>query len=257
MENRITKLFKRKNKDILSVYFTAGYPSLNDTVDIIDYLSKAGVDIIEVGFPFSDPLADGPVIQESSKKAIENGMTLKVLFEQLKDIRKITEVPLVLMGYHNVVLQYGEQEFAEICSQIGIDGAIIPDMPIEYYNDRVKKYFLKSNLSKIFLITPQTSDKRAELIDKQSNGFLYMVSSDSVTGANKSISDRTSYFKRINDLNLQNPRLTGFGIYNKETFDSACKYSSGAIIGSAFIKNLAENSLSFENVQKFIKSIKP
>ncbi len=257
MNNRITKLFKNKKRDILSIYFTAGFPSLNDTVPTIQYLAEGGVDMLEIGFPFSDPLADGQVIQQSSKTAIENGMSLKLLFEQLKDIRKKTDIPLVLMGYLNPVLQFGEEKFVDTCAQTGIDGVIIPDMPIDYYSKKLKKRFIESNISKIFLITQQTSDEKARLIDENSSGFIYMVSSDSVTGSNKDIKNQVSYFQRINELGLKNPKLIGFGIHNKETFENACKYSNGAIIGSSFIKHLSVKGLSEKNIFQFIKSIKP
>ena len=257
MKNRITQLFKTKNSNILSIYFTAGYPSLNDTVPAIEYLDEAGVDIIEVGFPFSDPLADGPVIQQSSKTAIDNGMTLKLLFEQLGQIRKQTDIPLVLMGYLNPVLQFGEDKFIEACVKTGIDGVIIPDMPVDYYCENLKEKFVQSNVSNIFLITPQTPDEKARFIDDNTSGFIYMVSSDSITGSNKNIESQASYLRRINNLQLKNPKLTGFGIHNMETFEAACKYSNGAIIGSAFIKHISEKGLSKETVLEFIKTIKP
>ncbi len=257
MKNRITQLFKTKKSNILSVYFTAGYPALNDTVQAIEYLDEAGVDIIEVGFPFSDPLADGPVIQESSTAAIDNGMTLKLLFEQLKAIREKTNVPLAFMGYLNPVLQFGEERFIEACAKTGIDGVIIPDMPVDYYCERLKERFVQSNVSNIFLVTPQTADEKARFIDENTSGFIYMVSSNSITGSNKNIENQASYFRRINDLQLKNPKLTGFGIHNRETFKVACKYTNGAIIGSAFIKPISEKGLSKETVSEFIKKIKP
>ena len=257
MNNRITKLFKTKKSNILSIYFTAGFPSLNDTVPTIQYLAEGGVDMLEIGFPFSDPLADGQVIQQSSKTAIENGMTIKLLFKQLKDIRKKTDIPLILMGYLNPVLQFGEEKFIDTCAETGVDGIIIPDMPIDYYQNRLKKRCIESNVSKIFLITQQTSDEKAHIIDENSNGFIYMVSSDSVTGSNKSIENQTPYFQRINNLGLKNSKLIGFGIHNKETFENACKYSNGAIIGSSFIKHISEKGLSKENIFQFIKRIKP
>lgn len=255
MNNRIHQLFDRKKENILSIYITAGFPKLEDTIDIIKRLDESGVDMIEIGFPFSDPLADGPVIQESSQKAISNGMTLKVLFEQLKGIRNSTHLPLVLMGYFNPVMQFGESNFIEECSKIGIDGIIIPDMPLSYYQLNLQEMCRKKNISNILLITPQTSDERIVEIDENSEGFIYMVSSNSVTGANKT-SISHSYFERIGNMSLRNPTLTGFGIHDKTSFDMACNYSSGAIIGSAFIRHIEINGISENSIQQFIKNIR-
>ena len=242
MNNRINKLFQEKDKNILSVYFTAGYPALNDTKNIIQELVKSGVDLIEIGMPFSDPVADGPVIQGSSLVALQNGMSVHKLFEQLKGIRRSIDIPLILMGYINPVLQYGVDAFCQKCNEIGIDGLIIPDLPLPVYEDEYKSIFETNNLHNIFLITPQTSDERLRKIDGASSGFIYMVSSNSTTGAKEGVSDfQNSYFERISKFGLKNPRLIGFGISNAKTFQNACRYSHGAIIGSAFVKALGDD----------------
>jgi len=252
--NRInTKL--QENKKILSIYFSAGYPSLTDTVHIIQDLEKNGVDMIEIGLPFSDPLADGPTIQESSTQALHNGMTTQVLFDQLKDIRKTVSIPLVIMGYFNPMLQYGIENFCKKCAEIGIDGLIIPDLPVDVYADEYKTTFEKYELKNIFLITPQTSDERIHFIDSVSDGFIYMVSSASVTGSQSGFgSIQENYFKRISEMNLKNPQIIGFGISNHETFNQATQYAKGAIIGSAFIKNLTENGVA--SIETFTKAIR-
>ena len=252
--NRITSKLQ-ESKKILSIYFSAGYPNLNDTVSIIENLEKSGVDMIEIGLPFSDPLADGPVIQASSTSALHNGMTTKILFEQLQNIRKSVQIPLIIMGYFNPMLQYGVEEFCKKCKEIGIDGLIIPDLPVDIYEENYKSIFEKYELFNIFLITPQTTENRIRQIDNVSNGFIYMVSSASVTGGSADEFDDTQkeYFERIANLNLKNPQVIGFGINNKSTFNQATKYAKGAIIGSAFIKNLTENGIS--SIDKFIKNI--
>jgi tryptophan synthase alpha chain len=252
--NRIKQKMK-EDKKLLSIYFTAGYPSLNDTVNIIQDLEANGVDMIEIGLPFSDPLADGPTIQNSSTAALKKGMTTKLLFEQLKDIRKTVSIPLIIMGYFNPVLQYGVEAFCKKCQEIGVDGLILPDLPLAVYEDEYKAIFDKYDLKFIFLITPQTSDDRIQQIDAASDAFIYMVSSASVTGSKSGFGDeQTDYFKRINDLSLSNPQIIGFGINNNETFKQATKFAKGAIIGSAFIKNLTENGVS--SISKFINEIK-
>ncbi|MXO05181.1 tryptophan synthase subunit alpha [Flavobacterium sp. HBTb2-11-1] len=239
--NRITQKLQ-EDKKILSIYFSAGYPKLNDTVQIIQDLEKNGVDLIEIGLPFSDPLADGPTIQASSTQALHNGMTTQILFDQLKNIRESVKIPLIIMGYFNPMLQYGVEAFCQKCAEIGIDGLIIPDLPVDVYADEYKAIFKKYGLINVFLITPQTSDERIRFIDSVSNGFIYMVSSASVTGSQSGFGDvQESYFERIANLNLKNPQIVGFGISNKETFNQVTKYAKGAIIGSAFIKHLAEN----------------
>lgn len=254
MSNRIQQLFSKKKGNILSIYFTAGYPTLDDTLEIVENLENAGVDLIEIGFPFSDPLADGPVIQQSSQKAIENGMTLKLLFEQLKNIRQQTNIPLILMGYFNPVLQFGVEKFVEKCSEVGIDGVIIPDLPVDYYEAHFKNLFQKNGLSNILLITPETTNARVQMIDALSDGFIYMVSSNSITGGENNLALKSDYFKRIDQLKLTNPTLIGFGIHDKQTFESACENSSGAIIGSAFVKHLTTYGTSKEAVFEFVKN---
>jgi tryptophan synthase alpha chain len=240
MMNRIN-LKLEENKKILSIYFSAGYPNLNDTVQIIQDLEKSGVDMIEIGLPFSDPLADGPTIQESSTKALHNGMTTKLLFEQLTNIRNSVKIPLIIMGYFNPILQYGVEEFCRKCQEIGIDGLIIPDLPVAIYAENYKETFEKYGLINIFLITPQTSEERIRFIDKVSNGFIYMVSSASVTGNSIGFgNEQESYFARIAQMKLKNEQIIGFGISNKETFMQATQFAKGAIIGSAFIKHLTK-----------------
>ena len=256
MNNRINKLFQEKEKNILSVYFTAGYPELNDTQTIIHELVENGVNLIEIGMPFSDPVADGPVIQHSSLVALQNGMSVSKLFEQLKDIRQSVDIPLILMGYINPVLQYGVEAFCLRCKEIGIDGLIIPDLPLSVYEDEFKSIFEANNLHNIFLITPQTSDERLRMIDEASSGFIYMVSSNSTTGAKEGVSDmQKSYFERINTFGIKNPRLIGFGISNSKTFGNACKYAQGAIIGSAFVNALGADLPLKQKISQFIKSI--
>ncbi len=251
--NRIQKKLK-EDKKLLSIYFSAGYPALNDTVEIIKKLENSGVDIIEIGLPFSDPLADGPTIQESSTQALKNGMHTELIFEQLKDIRKSVSIPLILMGYFNPMLQYGVEAFCRKCKEIGIDGFIIPDLPADVYHEQYKVIFEKYELLNIFLITPQTSDERIRYIDTISEGFIYMVSSASTTGAKSGFGDiQQNYFKRISDLNLKNPQIVGFGISNKETFLQATTYAKGAIIGSAFIKHLTHRGV--EHIDEFIDDI--
>jgi tryptophan synthase alpha chain len=254
--NRIDKLFKTKKNNILSIYITAGYPKFNDTISIIKNLDAAGVDMIEIGFPFSDPLADGPVIQNSSQTAIENEMGLAKLFYQLKDIRKITQIPLILMGYLNPVMQYGEEAFIEKCKETGIDGIIIPDMPLRYYQTNLMATCKKEDVYNILLITPETQDERIFEIDKNSNGFIYMVSSNSITGNNNS-EPLIQYFDRIKSMQLKNPALIGFGIHDHAGFNRSCHYGSGAIIGSAFINHINTCGTSAESIQQFIKQIRP
>lgn len=256
--NRINKALHKNNPDkkLLSIYFTAGYPQLNDTEKIIQDLEKSGVDFIEIGLPFSDPLADGPTIQESSTRALKNGMTTNVLFEQLTNIRKSVNIPLIMMGYFNPMLQYGVEKFCKKCQETGIDGLIIPDLPVDVYNEQYKEIFGKYGLINIFLITPQTSDERIHFIDSVSSGFIYMVSSASVTGSTKGFGEDTkAYFKRIAGMGLKNPQIIGFGISDKETFENATKYASGAIIGSAFVKHLTTHG--GDATSGFIKDIRP
>ena len=252
--NRIDKKLKEEGK-LLSIYFTAGFPNLNDTADIIIKLQESGVDMIEIGLPFSDPLADGPTIQDSSMSAINNGMNTDILFNQLKDIRDRVSIPLIIMGYFNPILQYGVEKFCKKCNEIGIDGLIIPDLPIDYYLENYKSIFEQNKLYNMFLIAPQTSDDRIRKIDSISKGFIYMVSSSSITGSKNSFSsEQINYFERIEKMNLNTPRIIGFGVGNKETFNATVNYSKGAIIGSAFIKNLHENGI--DSIDSFIKSIR-
>ena len=252
--NRIDKKLKEEG-ELLSIYFTAGFPNLNDTADIIIKLQESGVDMIEIGLPFSDPLADGPTIQDSSMSAINNGMNTDILFNQLKDIRDRVSIPLIIMGYFNPILQYGVEKFCKKCNEIGIDGLIIPDLPIDYYLENYKSIFEQNKLYNMFLIAPQTSDERIRKIDSISKGFIYMVSSSSITGSKNSFSsEQINYFERIEKMNLNTPRIIGFGVGNKETFNATVNYSKGAIIGSAFIKNLHENGI--DSIDSFIKSIR-
>lgn len=255
-QNRINQLFEKKQNNIFSVYFTAGYPDLNDTVPIIQLLEQNGADLIEIGMPFSDPVADGPVIQQSSTVALKNGMSIKKLFEQLGNIRESVNIPLILMGYVNPVIQYGVEAFCRKCQEVGIDGLIIPDLPLTVYQEEYQALFEKYGLHNILLITPQTSDERIREIDNASSGFIYMVSSSSTTGIKNKASDfHVDYFERVNQLDLKNPRLIGFGISNRETFDNACKYAAGAIIGSAFVKALDQKLTLEERISGFVKTV--
>jgi len=255
--NRINKLFQDKKENILSVYFTAGFPKLNDTVTIIQELERNGVDMIEIGMPFSDPLADGPTIQRSSEIALGNGMTIRLLFEQIKNFRNGTsEIPLILMGYLNPVLQYGVEQFCKEASAIGVSGVIIPDLPLQEYLDEYSGIFIKYNLKNIFLITPQTSEARIRLIDEHSDGFIYVVSSATTTGGKNEIGDeQEQYFKRIKEMNLKSPIVIGFGIHNQQTFSKACEYASGAIIGSAFIKAIDKSNDLKQDIAVFVNTI--
>jgi len=252
------KRIKKKlseNKKLLSIYFTAGYPNINDTIPILESLEMNGVDMVEIGLPFSDPLADGPTIQASSTQALKNGMTTELLFQQLEGIRETVSIPLILMGYFNPVLQYGVEAFCKKCNEIGIDGLILPDLPLAEYKEHYKSIFEKYGLVNVFLITPQTSEVRIREIDTASNGFIYMVSSASTTGAEKGFgAEQEPYFKRIGSLSLSNPQIVGFGISNATTFSQATANAKGAIIGSAFIKMLAKDGI--EGISNFINTIR-
>ena len=240
--NRINNLFETKKSDVLSIYFCAGHPEVDNTVDVICTLEKNGVDMIEIGIPFSDPMADGVVIQNAATQALRNGMSLRLLFKQLKDIRDVVKIPLLLMGYLNPVMRYGFEAFCKSCSECGIDGCIIPDLPFEDYLKDFKPVADKYNVKVIMLITPETSDERIRFIDEHTDGFIYMVSSASTTGAQSSFdTQKQAYFKRINSMSLRNPRMVGFGISNKETFRTACDNASGAIIGSKFVTFLEKH----------------
>jgi len=251
--NRINEKLKEDRK-LLSIYFSAGYPTLDLTKSIIEALEKSGVDMIEIGLPFSDPLADGPTIQESSNIALANGMTANVLFKQLENIRETVNIPLLIMGYFNPIMQFGVENFCRKCAEIGIDGLIIPDLPVAIYVENYKSTFEKYGLANIFLITPQTSDDRIRYIDSISNAFIYMVSSASVTGNQQDFSEsQTHYFERIGRMDLQNPQIIGFGISNKNTFQRAIKFAKGAIIGSAFVKFIKDNKIS--DIENYIKKL--
>ena len=255
--NRIDKLFKEKKGNILSVYFTAGYPLLDSTTAVIKALADAGADMIEIGMPFSDPMADGPVIQRSNEKALQNGMNLKLLFSQLMDIRKEVDIPLLLMGYLNPVIQFGAERFCRHCMEAEIDGVILPDLPPVVYLEEYIDLFEKYNMYNILLISPQSDNDRIRAIDKICRGFIYMVSSSSVTGVKGSFSaEQLGYFNRVRELNLKNPGLIGFGISNHESFMTVCKYSGGGIIGSAFVKMLGEEGDKGENITQFVRKIR-
>jgi tryptophan synthase alpha chain len=251
--NRINQTLQ-KDKKLLSIYFTAGFPELEDTVSIIKTLQGEGVDMIEIGLPFSDPLADGPVIQESSTKAIENGMTTTLLFEQLKNIRSDVHIPLIIMGYINPMLQFGFENFCKKCHEVGIDGLIIPDLPLAIYQKDFQSIFEKHDLKNIFLITPQTSEERIMQIDKLSDSFIYMVSTAAITGGQSGFGEtQMAYFERIAKMQLKNPQIIGFGIKDKETLTQAQTFQKGGIIGSAFIKHL--DNYGVEKTADFLKLI--
>jgi tryptophan synthase alpha chain len=255
--NRIQKLFADKKNNILSVYYTAGFPSLNDTVAIAKYLSAAGADIIEIGIPFSDPVADGPTIQESNKIALDNGMTTKILLKQIAEIRKTVDTPIILMGYFNPVMQYGVEKFARDAVKAGADGLILPDLPFYEYEENYKELFDSLDLGNTFLISPTTSEERIRKIDRASKGFVYAVSSSSTTGAKTGFAqEQIDYFTRLKEYKLSNPLLIGFGISDHETFSKASQYGAGAIVGSAFI-TLLRNSKDLEtDINNFVKRLK-
>ena len=253
--NRINKLFSDKSENILSVYFTAGFPKLEDTVPILQCLQTNGVDLIEIGVPFSDPMADGVVIQDSSHQALQNGMSIKKLFEQLTAIRAQIHVPLIMMGYLNPIMQFGFEEFCSECSRVGVDGMIIPDLPMSDFLLEYEVIAQRFGLEFIFLITPETSEARILEIDNHSNGFIYMVSSAATTGTQTSFDNKVDYFNRINSMKLKNPRLVGFGISNKSTRDMVNRYSSGAIIGSAFIKALQKTNDVENGVKMLLENL--
>ncbi|WP_353126530.1 tryptophan synthase subunit alpha [Parapedobacter pyrenivorans] len=255
--NRINRLFADKgSKRILSIYYTAGYPTLESTVDIAETLENAGVDFLEIGFPYSDPVADGPVIQHSSEAALRNGMSLGVLFEQLKDLRRQVNIPVLLMGYVNPVLQYGVENFCKSCKAVGVDGVIVPDLPMYEYEERYRNVFEENGLSNIFLVTPQTSEERIRKIDDLSTGFVYLLSSSATTGKNLSVSENTeAYFSRIRAMQLKNPVVIGFGISDHHAFTRATDHADGAIVGSAFVNLLGETDYS-SKIPQFIRQLK-
>jgi tryptophan synthase alpha chain len=248
--SRIVDLFQNKKSRVLNIYTTAGFPELSDTLSIMKAIQENGGDLIELGMPYSDPLADGPVIQDSSSRALANGMTLTLLFEQLKNMRDVIHVPVILMGYMNPVLQYGFERFCADAASVGVDGLILPDLPEYEFETEYGAIIHKYGLDFIFLVTPETSEERLRALDGLSSGFLYAVSSSSTTGTDKQMADVSAYLQRLSSMNLKNPVLVGFGIKNKATFEEACAHANGAIIGSAFIKAISES----ENVEQATKS---
>lgn len=255
--NRIDRLFQSNKSGILSVYITAGYPGLHDTIEVIRELAKNGVDMIEIGMPFSDPLADGPLLQVCNQQALRNGMTLNLLFEQLGYIRETVDIPLLLMGYLNPVLNYGVEKFCKKTRFVGMDGVILPDLPVREYTAHYHKYFKENDLHMIFLISPQTYEERIREIDKLGRGFIYMVSSASTTGVKSGFQpEQIKYFERIREMELKHPQLIGFGISTRETYEQACQYASGAIIGSAFMKSLMGEGSIPDKVSRFVNQIR-
>lgn len=255
--NRIKQLFEsRGNRKLLSIYYTAGYPVIDSTIELAKALEISGVDFLEIGFPYSDPVADGPVIQHSSEKALKNGMSLNLLFEQLKELRKHVQIPVLLMGYVNPMLQYGIERFCQACAEVGVDGVIVPDLPMYEYEALYEDIFKKYDVSNIFLITPQTSEARVRKIDELSTSFIYMVSSYATTGKNLTVSEQTTvYFERIKALDLRNPLVVGFGIADQASFDHALKYADAAIVGSAFVRLLDQENY-LEQIPSFVVRIK-
>jgi tryptophan synthase alpha chain len=255
--NRLEQLFARKQQRILSIYFTAGYPQLNDTATIIDTLAISGVDMIEIGIPFSDPMADGTVIQASSEQALSNGMSLSLLFNQLNDIKHYPNVPLVMMGYLNPILQFGIDDFLNKARVSNIDGVIIPDLPPDVYEKEYKQAFKNAGIKMVFLITSQTSPERIKYVDEQTDGFIYMVTSAGTTGNKNNFNDtHTAYFQKIKNMSLRNPVIAGFGIKDSDGFKTTCNYVQGAIIGSAFINAITPISETLEQrIKNFIKNI--
>lgn len=254
--NRLNQLFNEKKNNLLSIYYTAGYPTLNATLDIAEALEKAGADFLEVGFPYSDPVADGPTIQHSSQHALDNGMTLNLLFEQLADLRKRISIPILLMGYVNPIVQYGVERFCKKAAEVGVDGVIVPDLPMYEYENMYASFFKDNNLSNIFLVTPQTTPERIRKIDELSNSFIYLLSSSSITGGSLNVSANIEeYYQRVKDMQLNNPIIIGFGITDKTSFSKACEYANGAIVGSKFVKLLGEENY-LEKIPEFIQSIR-
>ena len=258
ISNRLTELFQKKSNNLLNIYFTAGYPKLNDTVTVLKALQNAGVDMVEIGMPYSDPVADGPIIQQSSLDSINGGMTIKTLLSQLKDIRKEITIPILVMGYFNTVMQYGVEKFIQEISTIGIDGVILPDLPLAEYTEHYQTLFEAHNISNVSLITPNTSDERLHVIDNITQGFIYMVSANSTTGndAKKIEDNHDAYFKRIKNIGLKSPRMIGFNIKDKKTFTDACAYANGAIIGSAFVRMLSASTDIETDILQFVQRIK-
>lgn len=250
--NKIKKLFEDKKENILNIYFTAGYPNFEDTNRIILELQTAGVDMIEVGIPYSDPLADGQTIQDSSKQALKNGITLDKVFQQLQSIKERVHIPIIIMGYYNQFLQYGIDKFIKKLTYSGVDGVIIPDLPMTYYEKNYQEIFRQNNIVMNFLITPETSALRVRKADQLSDGFIYVVSRSSITGSASDITEsQTDYFERISNMHLTTHKLIGFGIHDKVSFQHACQFAEGAIIGSAFIRHLE----SEKPIKSFVDSI--
>lgn len=255
--NRINQLFSSNKKDLLSIYFCAGHPTVDSTAHIIRTLEKHGVEMIEIGIPFSDPMADGAVIQHAATQSLRNGMSLKLLFDQLRDIRSDVTIPLILMGYLNPIMQFGFEHFCKQCVKCGIDGVIIPDLPFRDYQEHYRSIAERHNVKVIMLITPETSEERVREIDTHTDGFIYMVSSAATTGVQRDFDDqKRAYFKKIEDMKLVNPLMVGFGISNKATFDAACEHASGAIIGSRFVTLLEEEKDAEKAILELKKSIK-
>lgn len=252
---RIGKLFERKKARVLSVYLTAGYPRIDSTLEVMQALEASGVDMIELGMPYSDPLADGPVIQASSTKALENGMSLAVLFGQIKDMRASVNIPVLLMGYLNPILQYGFERFCAAAAAAGIDGLILPDLPIYEFENEYGPIIRKHGLDFVFLVTPETSADRVRSVDMLSTGFIYAVSSSSTTGGNKDMRDQEAYFDRLQQMKLRNPVMVGFGVRDKGSFDAACRHANGAIIGTAYIRALEDAADIGTTTQKFLSGI--
>ncbi len=253
--SRIAALFKRKNRKVLNIYCTAGYPQPDSTLRVIKSLQENGADLVELGMPYSDPLADGPVIQHSSTIALANGMTIKRLFEQLKGLRQQTDIPVILMGYMNPVLQYGFEKFCSDAAAVGVDGLILPDLPEYEYETEYGAIIKKHGLDFIFLVTPETSEDRVRKLDKLSSGFLYAVSSSSTTGSDKNMTDMDAYLQRLAGMNLANPVLVGFGIRDRESFEAGCRHANGAIIGSAFVKALQGSTNEEGTIKEFLRTV--
>lgn len=254
--NKLQELFTKKNKRLLSLFFTAGYPELSSTTEIIKSAEKCGIDFLEVGIPYSDPLADGPVIQKSSTKAIAGGMTVELLFKQLHELKSNTEIPLLLMGYLNPVLQYGIEKFIKDAGSSGVSGIILPDLPLHEYTNEYKELFEQNGISIVFLVTPQTSEKRIRLIDEQTNGFIYVVSSAATTGKQSDFGEaQQQYFKKIKNMKLKNLLIGGFGIHNEQTLQLAWNNLDGAICGSAFLKKLAKTPDHHKAIKELMKDL--